>query len=69
VCPSRGTSGAEPWKASAHSVKVRLEENELRAVYDLGTCPPAAVESLCAALAGFAEERVPLAYVRIGGKL
>ena len=33
-----------------------------------GAAPPAAVESLCAALSGFAEERVPLAYVHIGGK-
>jgi hypothetical protein len=49
-------------------VHVELHENELWAVFDLGSCPPAALDSLCAALSGFAEERVPLAHVRIGGK-
>ena len=50
-------------------MRLELQENELRAVFDLGTCPPPAVESLCAALSGYAEDRVPLAYVRIGGRV
>lgn len=64
--PPRGTPGADRWTGRAHAVRVEMQENEVRAVYDLGSCPPAAVESLCAALAGFSEERVPMAYIRIG---
>jgi hypothetical protein len=37
-------------------------------VLDLGTCPPSALEALCLALSGYAEERAPLSYLRIGGK-
>jgi len=66
--PSRGAAGADRWTGRAHGVRVELRENELWAVLDLGTCAPAAVEALCAALSGYCEERVPLAYVRIGGK-
>ncbi|MCA1826192.1 MAG: hypothetical protein ABR567_09600 [Myxococcales bacterium] len=66
--PARGTPGADRWTGRAHSVKVEMRENEVWGVFDLGTCPPAAVEALCAALSGFSEERVPMAYVRIGGK-
>jgi hypothetical protein len=65
---ARGTAGGERWTGRAHAVRVELRESELRAVLDLGTCPPAAVEALCAALSGYCEERGPLAYVRIGGK-
>ncbi len=64
--PARGTPGADRWSGKAHSVRVEMQENEIRAVYDLGTCPPAALESLCLALSGFSDERVPMAYVRIG---
>ena len=64
--PARGTPGADRWTGKAHSVRVELQENELRAVFDLGTCPPAALESLCLALSGFSEDRVPMAYLRIG---
>jgi hypothetical protein len=60
-------AGEDRWKGGAHALRVQLVENELRAVFDLGTCPPVAVEALCAALSGFCEERVPMAYVRIGG--
>jgi hypothetical protein len=56
------------WTGRAHGVRIELRGNELWALLDLGTCPPGAVEALCAALAGYAEERVPLAYVRLGGK-
>ncbi|HUJ29197.1 MAG TPA: hypothetical protein VLW85_24425 [Myxococcales bacterium] len=65
--PPRGTPQADRWLGAAHGVKVTLEENEIRGVYDLGSCPPAALEALCLALSGFAVERVPVAYVRIGG--
>ena len=64
----RGTPGKDRWSGRAHGIRVELRDNELCALIDLGTCPPAAVEALCAALCGYCEERVPLAYVRIGGK-
>ncbi len=67
--PARGTPGADRWSGRAHSLEVQLRENTLWAVYDLGSCPPAAMELLCAALSGYCEERVPLAYVRLGGKV
>jgi len=64
----RGTPGKDRWSGRAHGIRVELRDNELCALIDLGTCPPAAVEALCAALCGYCEERVPLAHVRIGGK-
>jgi len=67
--PPRGTPDADRWLGCAHGVNVVLRENEVWAVYDLGSAPPAAVEALCLALSGYAEQRVPLAYVRIGGAL
>src|SRR5260370_1061044 len=67
--PARGTPGADRWSGRAHSLEVQLRENTLWAVYDLGSCPPAAMELLCTALSGYCEERVPLAYVRLGGKV
>ena len=63
----RGTQGADRWLGRSHSLRVELHENQLWAIYDLGTCPPAALETLCATLSGYCEDRVPLAYVRIGG--
>jgi hypothetical protein len=62
---SRG-SEADRWKGRAHGLRVALKGNEVQAVIDLGTCPPAALETLCAAVSGYCEERVPLAYLRIG---
>ena len=64
----RGTPGKDRWSGRAHGIRVNLRDNELCALIDLGTCPPAAVEALCTALCGYCEERVPLACVRIGGK-
>ncbi|HEX4381737.1 MAG TPA: hypothetical protein VH083_02265 [Myxococcales bacterium] len=64
-----GFSGLRPgslWRGAVHSVKVELRENEVHAIFDLGSAPPAAVEALCHALSGFCQERVPMAYVRIG---
>jgi hypothetical protein len=58
----------ERWLRRAHGLRVEMRGAELWAVMDLGTCPPAAVETLCLALSGYAEERAPLAYLRIGGK-
>ncbi len=66
--PARGAPGADRWTGRLHAVSIVLRENELWAVYDLGTCPPAALETLCAAISGYCEDRVPLAHVRIGGK-
>jgi hypothetical protein len=63
--PARGT---DRWTGRAHGIRVDLRDNELRAVLDLGTCPPSALEALCTALSGYCEDRVPLACVRIGGK-
>ena len=65
--PLRGTPGADRWSGRAHGFSVELRENELFSVFDLGSCPPLALETLCAALSGYCQERVPLAYVRIGG--
>ena len=65
---ARGAPGAYRWTGRAHGIRVELRDGELWAVLDLGTCPPAAVEALCTALSGYCEERVPLAYVRLGGK-
>ena len=65
--PARGTDGADRWTGRAHSMLAELRDNELWSVFDLGSCPPAAVETLCAALSGYCDDRVPLAYVRIGG--
>jgi hypothetical protein len=56
------------WTGRAHGVRIELRRDELWAVLDLGTCPPAAVEALCAALGGYADQRALLASVRIGGK-
>jgi hypothetical protein len=65
----RASRGSEPdrWKGGAHGLRVALKGNEVQAVIDLGTCPPAGVESLVAALAGFCDERVPMAYLCVGG--
>ncbi len=56
------------WLRRAHGIEVQLRGRELWAILDLGTCPPGALEALCAALGGYAEEDAALAYVRIGGK-
>jgi len=59
---------AQPrWTGRVHGGRIELRGNELWAVLDLGTSPPSALEALCAALAGYARERVPLVEVRIGG--
>ena len=64
----RGAPGGERWTGRVHSVRVQLVHRELRAVYDMGTWPPGALEMLCRALSGYREERAPLAFVRIGGE-
>ena len=65
--PVRGTPGADRWAGRAHAFTVELRENELFSVFDLGSCPPRALETLCAALSGYCQERVPLAHLRVGG--
>jgi hypothetical protein len=59
---------SDRWTGRAHGVRVELRGSEVQAVLDLGTCSPAAVEALCAAVAGYAEDRGPLAYLRVGGR-
>lgn len=66
--PSRGTPGADRWSGRLHSLTIELVDNELRAVLDLGTCPPLGLEVLCSALAAFGEDRAPLAHATIGGR-
>ena len=66
--PARGTPGADPWLGRAHGVTVESCGNELWAVYDLGTCPPAALDALSSALSGYSGSRGRLAHVRVGGK-
>lgn len=56
------------WTGRSHGIRMELRGLELLAVLDLGTCPPAALEALCSALAGYGEERGPLSHLRIGGK-
>ena len=63
-----GAQRADRWTGRAHGVRIELHRDELWAVLDLGTCPPSAVEALCAALGGYADQRALLASVRIGGK-
>jgi len=65
---SAGRGAEDHWLGRAHGLRLELRGAELWAVLDLGTCPPAALESLCAALAGFSEDRTPLSHVLIGGK-
>ena len=64
----RGSPGGDRWTGRLHGVSIVLRDHELWAVYDMGTCPPAALETLCAAISGYCEDRVALACVRIGGK-
>lgn len=61
-------TAGDRWSGRVHSVRVQLARDELRAVYDMGTCPPGALEMLCGALSGYGEERAPLAFIRIGGE-
>ena len=66
--PSRGTPGADRWTGRLHSIAIELVDNELRAVADLGTCPPLALQVLCSALAAFGEDRAPLGHATLGGR-
>src|SRR5207302_431976 len=40
----RGTAGAERWSGRLHGAAVRSQGAEVIAVFDLGTCPPAAID-------------------------
>jgi hypothetical protein len=66
--PSRGAKGAERWTGRLHSIAIELVDNQLRAVLDLGTCPPLGLQVLCSALAAFGDDRAPLAHATIGGR-
>ena len=65
-----GFAGGGPGKGRLHALRaVALRESEMHAVYDLGSAPPEAVEALLRALAGWSEDRLAIARVRIGGSL
>ena len=80
---ARGTEGADRWSGRLHSLSIelytepsseresaisgRLASDELRALFDLGTCPPAALEPLFEALASFGRDRAPIARATLGG--
>ena len=64
----RGTEGAERWSGRLHGASVQPEGAQVLAVFDLGTCPPAALDPLGLALAGFGRDRTPLARVTVGGR-
>ena len=64
----RGTAGAERWSGRLHGAAVRSQGAEVIAVFDLGTCPPAAIDSLALSLADFGRDRAPLARVTVGGR-
>jgi hypothetical protein len=60
-------SAAPPgWSGRLHSAAVRAGPTEVVASLDLGTCAPAAVDTLADALGAFAREVAPLARVVIG---
>ena len=62
----RGEAAPGPWTGRLHSAAVRLDGLEMVAELDLGTCPPAAFDTLGEALAAFSAERAPLARVVLG---
>lgn len=58
---------AKPWLGRIHGVSVAAGGDEVTALYDLGSVPPAALEALLQALDGFGVDRAPLAKVTVGG--
>jgi hypothetical protein len=59
---------AAPWTGRIHGVQVFIGRDEVTAIYDLGTCPPASLDLLAQALDGFGRDRAPLAKILIGGQ-
>jgi hypothetical protein len=56
------------WSGRVHGARIESATAlEVRAVFDLGTCAPPAVEALCRALAAFSRDRAELSFVRVGG--
>jgi hypothetical protein len=55
------------WTGRLHSAAVRVEDSEVAAALDLGTCPPPAFDALAAALAFLAPDGAALERVVIGG--
>lgn len=64
---ARGTKGAERWSGRIHAVSIQMHGDELRAQFDLGTCPPAGLDALIESLAGFGLDRAPVAWATLGG--
>ena len=58
---------AEPWSGRIHSMSVHVSGSSVAALFDLGSCPPSALDMLMRALDGFGHNRAPLAKVIIGG--
>lgn len=57
----------EPWLGRVHAASVTLEGSTISALFDMGSCPPAALDTLLRALDGFGRDRAPLGSVVIGG--
>ncbi len=58
---------AEPWSGRVHSFSVQVSGNSVAALYDMGSAPPEALDTLFQALDGFGRDRAPLAKVILGG--
>jgi hypothetical protein len=58
---------AAPWSGRIHGAQVESRSDEVFALFDLGTCPPAALEVLADALDRFGQDRAPLAKLTLGG--
>ena len=58
---------AQLWSGRIHSFSVKVDGPSICATFDLGSCPPAALDVLLRALDGFGRDRAPIARVIIGG--
>jgi len=58
---------ADPWSGRIHAFSVHVSGSSIAALYDLGSCPPSALDVLMRALDGFGRDRAPLAKVILGG--
>ena len=58
---------AAVWSGRIHSFSVLVNGASISALFDFGSCPPAALDVLLRALDGFGRDRAPIARVIIGG--
>lgn len=61
------TAACAPWSGRIHGLRLSGEGAEVRALFDLGSCPPRALQLLVETLEGFGRHRTPIALVTIGG--